>query len=38
VFANYAYLLADMGKSDEEIEAVCAELMRSLSNNPSSSG
>jgi hypothetical protein len=30
-FANYAGLLADMGKSQAEIEAACAALMRPLS-------
>ena len=35
-FANYAGLLAAMGKSQAEIEAACDALMRPLSGNPSS--
>ncbi len=32
VFNNYATLLADMGRSQAEIEAACAELLRPLSD------
>ncbi|MGO9024609.1 MAG: tetratricopeptide repeat protein [Beijerinckiaceae bacterium] len=35
-FANYAGLLAVMGKGEAEIEAACDALMRPLSGNPSS--
>jgi tetratricopeptide (TPR) repeat protein len=34
-FGNYCLLLTDMGKSQAEIDAACAELMRPLGDNPS---
>ena len=34
--ANYGNLLSEMGKGQTEIENACAELMRPLSDNPSS--
>jgi hypothetical protein len=35
-FANYARLLAEMGKSQAEIDAACTDLMRPLANKASS--